>query len=325
MGASNDQPEAAAVPSSALGSVKIKEETRIKFANERQKSFNKYGDRYLLHRQRPMGIRRLGGNMQNTIVFPIAGTPAFQEDDYPIPLHILLGRQGRATRSDFSYAAYNFTQQPNGPMYAGQKTASVSVVAEHFKETRDPFPVFMKRTLTNLHRNTEGPVLGWEYVGNYKFVPFDPDDENAVFYESANNFSKASKNEIAFCMAKSYPKLDGWGKYEAEKWRRRLIKEIQNEKEPHPPHSLAARCLALGFAPEMDGLDLCYLLVELNEFHQQNLIEFVYYDERIYQYCFGGKTNSTKDGKSISGGAVGEPAKAQDWYDFATVNMLFKY
>ena len=101
--------------------------------------------------------------------------------------------------------------------------------------------------------------------------------------------------------------------------------EIENETQPFPPHSLAARCLALGFTPDMGGNDLCKLLVELDEYHEQTLIEFECYDERVYQYCIGGKTNSTKDGKLISGGAIGGPAKAQDWYDFATVNMLFKY
>lgn len=200
----------------------------------------------------------------------------------------------------------------------------MAYVPDYFKRTGDPFPVFMKRTLTNLHREAEGKLIGWEYVGNYEYVPLDPDDEEAIFYESANNFSKASKREIARKMNISYNN-DGYGWDYVEEWRDRLVAAIDQEKKPYPPHSLAAKCLGLGFEPNMSGAKLCDMLMELDEFHEQDLIKFVYYDDRVYRYCSGGKTKSTKDGVIISNSAPGEPAKAQDWYNFATVNMLFKY
>lgn len=178
----------------------------------------------------------------------------------------------------------------------------------------------MKRTLTTLHGDGEVKLIGWEYVGNYVYVPLDPDDDEAEFYESANIFTKASKLEIARKTFQSCKCEQGWARPIVDNLRDRLVEAITQE-EPRTTWSLGTRCLKLGFEPEMNAEKLCDLLVELDEYHYQDLIKFAYYDERTYNYCSGGKTKSTKDGDTIGNGG-GEPAKAQDWYDFATVNML---
>jgi hypothetical protein len=243
----------------------------------------------------------------------------------------------------FTYACYNSLWQPNGPQYAGQPTAAVSGVPQYFKESGHPFPVFMKRSLTRRDSNSEGPTLGWEYVGNYKVTKtLDAMEEHDAFWESARNFSKASKREIA----RKHYESTGYGRDQLVRWRSRLTEELERDPSPaaapqdfmerrcstknevkEKPPSMAARARALGFHPNMDNLKLSELLVELDEFHGQILIAFVEYDERIYEYCKGIKTKGIKSFKRKNGQGkpvrVGEePAKAQDWYNFAETYRL---
>lgn len=64
----NGQPTGASTATNTA--VIVKEETRKKFAAERQKCYMKYGEKFLLHRHSEKGVRRLGGNLQNTSVWP---------------------------------------------------------------------------------------------------------------------------------------------------------------------------------------------------------------------------------------------------------------
>lgn len=178
-------------------------------------------------------------------------------------------------------------------------------------------------------------MLGWEYVGNYKSVA-DPNDECATFFESACDIAVVSKKEISTKLFKSSKSKNGWGRAHLDTWRTRLsdalladdaetapeylvqgrppTKEERKEKVP----SLAARARALQFDPDPQNMNdeaLSKILVELNEYYVQRTIEFVNYDERIYQYCLSGKTNRNADGQLL-GTKGGTPAKAVDYYNF---------
>lgn len=55
------------------------------------------------------------------------------------------------------------------------------------------------------------------------------------------------------------------------------------------------------------------VLLELNEFYRDKVINFVEYDETLYEYVKEGETTRNKHGKKRQ---PGEPcAKASDWYN----------
>ena len=74
----------------------------------------------------------------------------------------------------------------------------------------------------------------------------------------------------------------------------------------------------------MSDVDLIHLLVEIDEFHEFRIIEFVEYDERIYEWCLaGGAGRTTHDAKGNMVAETGrEPAQAGDWYRHAEANGL---
>jgi hypothetical protein len=130
-------------------------------------------------------------------------------------------------------------------------------------------------------------------------------------------------------------KGDAYGREQLGKWRQTLTNELLIDLTPAGPHHmierrqptederkdkrtpLAARARALEFKPEMSDEALSKLMVELDEYHKRISINFVEYDERIYEYCKEGKTNKTRAGKQIRlGDNEGESAKAIDWYNF---------
>ena len=82
--------------------------------------------------------------------------------------------------------------------------------------------------------------------------------------------------------------------------------------------SIAARAQALNFSPTMSDKALVDLLVNLDEYYILIAIQFVEYDERIYEYCKGRKTNKDRLGRSNKK----QPAKAGNWYDFAEQHMM---
>ena len=54
---------------------------------------------------------------------------------------------------------------------------------------------------------------------------------------------------------------------------------------------------------------------------KKTVAEFVEYDERIYDWCLGGKTTHDANGESVEKTGK-EPAKAGDWYNWAEQKML---
>jgi hypothetical protein len=101
--------------------------------------------------------------------------------------------------------------------------------------------------------------------------------------------------------------------------------ETETETETQParnPRSLSHRAQALGFRIGLDDEGLMNLLVQLDEFHRQEIIEFVEYDERIYEWCVGKGPTSKNSRGEIFAKHGGDVATAGDWYNFASQNMM---
>ncbi len=308
-----------------------KEESRVKKEEEHESAkrdaFEKYGDRLLLHRFDGIGL--LGGGMQHTFSRPRKGSPKIWNGDqlrlgYPLPemgLKMDANRNPEYDMDAFASLAYSTLWQVNGPKFAGQPAAAVDKVPQYMKEKGLALPVFMKRSLTKKSHRKENRILGWEYVGNYRCIT----DSDLVTWECANNFTQAGKHEIATKYLKSSQCQgdDTYGRRAIDRWRNLLTEEEKKETENaiDDPKSLFARAKALGFRSDMNDKDLMYIMVELNEFHQQEIIEFVNYDERVYKFCSKGPTTKNSNG-AIQAREGGNLATARDWYNFANENML---
>ena len=188
----------------------------------------------------------------------------------------------------------------------------------------------MKRTKTSKRAKSEGELLGWEYVGNYKYAG-DDDIDNT--WQSAQNLTEATRNT----MAKKCHEAE-YGKEEAEWWKTKLIKELKEDPSPPAPQymvegreptldekgepkpSLAARARALGFKDDMDDKKFWELLVQLDEFHELWDIEFHEYDNRVYEFCCNQYDETTKRHGAYK--KPGKERKASDWYKYAMENML---
>jgi len=358
----NDDPcQAAPVTSHSLHP-KVKEElARQKSKKERKEVYKKYADRHLLDRQDiQYGIARLGGGVQTTDPHPKQGHPNIYRvydkrgniqyrNDYPFPKHVLsseafLNRE-LLDMGDFAYLCSDELWQPNAPKYAGQPFGAFDYFPKQFIKTDKACPVFVKRSRTTKHQENEGGRMGWEYIGNYKYSS-SLDDDNAdaedlggySYWESASNFSRASKKKIAEKTLQSSLSETGYGRREIDEWRQRIMAALERDDSPAAPSylvekreptedekrdklpSMAARARALGFDEDMSDRDFLYLLVELNEFHKQINVEFVEYDEHVYEYVKNGKTKNNRFGKKAT--AHSPAATAGDWYDFAEEHML---
>ena len=310
----------------------ISEETKVKKEEEhevaKRDAYEKYGDRLLLHRFDGVGL--LGGGIQHTFQRPNKTSSKVWNgnnlrDGYPLPeMGLKIDANGDTVydMDAFTSLAYNTLWQVNGPKFAGQPTAAVNVVPKFMKEKELALPVFMKRSLTKKSHKKETKVLGWEYVGNYKCIT----DNDLITWESANNFTAAMKQEIVMKYLQSADrKGDTYGAHAINWWRDLLQDKEQeqkeNKKKTEDPKSIFSRAKALGFETDMNDKDLINLIVELNEFHSQEIIEFVNYDERIYKLCSKGPTTKNANGciQAKEGGII---ATARDWYNFANENML---
>lgn len=191
------------------------------------------------------------------------------------------------------------------------------------------------------------PKLGWEYVGNYKVVT---PGSNRDFWESAENYGPASRQLIEKKVLKSSKARNGYGRVVLDRWRDKLTKVLEDDdkkkdksgnlspSEPGPkymvenreptaaekdekPPCQASRVRALSFRPDMPDEEFVTILMRLDEYHGQIAIEFVEYDERIYEWCEGGKTTRDAEGKLVRD-THQDPAKAGDWYNWAEQHML---
>lgn len=79
-------------------------------------------------------------------------------------------------------------------------------------------------------------------------------------------------------------------------------------------YPLAARARALGYKSGISDEKLASVMVRLDEYYALKPIKFVQYQEAIYDYVKGGKTNKNAKGKELCPGDL--PARASDWYAF---------
>lgn len=270
----------------------------------------KYGDRHLLVRGTG-GIGRLGGGHVDTFPKPSKNHPRLQT---------VIG--------DLTVGCYSDIWQGYvAPQFAGSD-GFVDWVPEKVEDGKE-IALFMRRSLTKPHANSEGKLLGWEYCGVYKYGG-DPDIQD--MHESALSFSPASKKKIATKVFESSKSEDGYGRYRLDHWRRELKGELMKDKSPpgprwmierrspseeerkERPYPLAARARALGFKATMTDEALSHLIVHLDENYTLVPIEFVRYDEAVYNYVKAGKTTKNGQGKKKENGE--EAAKASDWYAF---------
>jgi len=316
-----------------------KEETKRDVKKKRLNVYAKYKDRYLLQRHSPEGIGRLGGGHQETYPKPSQWGDKIWKDkrlirDYPFPKSLSeadLEDYEELDMDTFQYTCYNGEWNINAPKYAGQPFAAVTGMPSHYQQSGHAFPVFVRRA------RGKSKLLGWEYVGNYKAVSIEEDSD--FFWESAQNYSLGSKSLIAGKVLKSSKAENGYGRHMLDRWKEILKDELEKDDSPAAPvylaenreptavekyeklPPLAARARALGFHCEISDEELVNVLVRLDEFHSQRAIQFVEHDERIYEWCKGGRTNHDAEGKPVCK-TKKEPAKAGDWYNWAEQNML---
>jgi len=262
----------------------------------------KYGDRVLLARQAENGMMKLGGRNATMFLWP---------KDMNHPRYKDIG--------DRKCMAYNDIWNGGAPKYAGQPFAHVT--RSHTGET---FSVFVKRTVNQ-------QCLGWEYCGEYR-----SEEDTLAGTQAAHTVPAATKNCILAIILASFKRPNGDWKTRIEIWREQIAQWCDEDPSPAGPKwlvdghdgprsdeearekaSSAARARALGFSVDMSQEQLAKLLVAFDPFYESSSIEFVYYDEEIYNYVKAGKTTKNYLNKSRKKGTderTRAAAKASDWY-----------
>jgi len=262
-------------PETTLSAVVKQEPLEVKSEHAREEH-RKFGDRVLLARQASNGMMKLGGGNTTMHMHPVS-------PDHPRFAEI----------GDRECIAYNDLWNFDAPKYAGQKTASVGCLG-CLPRSGDPdevFSVFVKRTVN-------GSVMGWEYCGEYK-----SNEDSLVVGQRANRAPPASKRFILKDILGSLEKPDGCWHSRIERRRSKIVEDEE----------LLEEAVALGFQPDIPAKDLAKILVNLDWFYEFRVIEFVEYDEAIYNYVKEGMTTKDKNNKARK--VSGLPcAKASDWY-----------
>ena len=271
----------------------------------------KYGDRVLLARQAKNGMMKLGGGNCGMDLFP---------------KHSIKGNKNHPRFRDLGHTkaiAYSDLWQPDGPKYAGQECGHVK--RTKVPDRRNPFSVFMRRTLKNGRDS-----FGWEYCGEY--ICTDPEGD-VITWTSAHTLTCSERNKMITDIVSSCKKPDGAHVPGMEKWRNDLAAALLTDPAPAtdvplwmiedrlptsaeledaPPVSLAARARAFGFRPGIPIETLAEIVVRLDEFRETEPIKFLSYDENVYNYVCKGETTKNSRAKKKRDG---EPcAKASDWY-----------
>jgi HRD ubiquitin ligase complex, ER membrane component len=274
----------------------------IHFQRKTAQEHRKYGDRVLLARQAMNGMMKLGGGNATMYLWP---------KDRNHPRYSDIG--------DRKCVAYNDLWNVGAPKYAGQPFAHVS--CGPIDET---FSVFVKRTVKQ-------QCLGWEYCGEYR-----SDEDALVGVQSAHTVPKATKDIILSIVLESLNRANGEWKSRLEEWKERISQWCKEDSSPAGPKWLvdghsgprsdeetkekasnAARARALGFCENITLAQLAKLLVEYDPFYESDIIEFIRYDEEIYNYVKAGETTKNYLNKSRKKGTderTKAAAKASDWY-----------
>ena len=263
----------------------IKEEpTYANLELKQAKNDRKYGDRVLLARQSKDGMMKLGGGNQASHLHPV-------------------NPEERKARMGGRYAlAYNILWNFDAPRYAGQKFASVTMYPrEHgYDPTKTPFSVFVMR-------RKGSSTIGWEYCGEYKLQDQEDELEMAT---RADSVSYISKNCIANDIKRSLSNVKGEWHNGIAYWRERVVNECLDN--PNSLSSVKARALGLD-SLNLSNMEFVDQLVHFDDFYNSHPIEFVGYDDAMYNFVKRGKTTKNKNNNKR---APGEPAAtAQDWYN----------
>ena len=270
-----------------------------------------YGDRVLLARDKKPGMMSLGGGNAVMELYPGKNN----RSDHP-----------RFQVTDIPGMAYNELWSPNGPQYAGQETCSVALNTKRgVFEPGKVVAVFMRRSIPG--KNT---VLGWEYCGNYAYR--SNEDNLGECYCSAHSLSEATKKAKLESIMKSIHSKQGDWIDRLQGWRDQIVAAQKSDDSPSAPQwlverqtptkeelqekraSLAARSRALGFRESMTNEEFAKLMIEIDEFHEERIMTFVEYDEKIYDFVKDGETTRNAKGQTRH---FEEPcAKASDFYAY---------
>ena len=228
-----------------------------------------------------------------------------------------------------------FFPYSGAPSYAGEPYGHVTMLPDmedEYDPEKCPFSVFVMRYVGS-------STLGWEYCGEY--VLFN--DLRGT--TAASNVSQTSKAFIISDIKKSLQRDNGYW-HEGIKYKRahimeecardpsppgptRLIRFINNDPEPDDEGeerkeriekedkeraTNAAKARALGLDNEnLSAIEFAKRLVHYDDFYGSYAIQFVRYDDDMYDFVKDGMTTKNKHNKKR---AANEPcAKASDWYN----------
>ena len=224
------------------------------------------------------------------------------------------------------------------PKWAGQSCAYVSHLPEG--DPSIPFSVFVMRQVKT-GRQQKKTTLGWEYCGEYrakedalngftaarsvsfhdkrgilKTIYKSLESKEGVWHESLNRWKEKIRNICAKDQSRPGPSwLIRLANGEAEPDDDGKEREERLQRESSERATMAARARALGLdRQDLSNEAFAEKLLELDEFYNFDIIEFVSYDEEVYNFVKDGETTKTKFNRKRKAGDA--PCKASDWYAY---------
>jgi hypothetical protein len=190
-----------------------------------------------------------------------------------------------------------FLKYSDGPKYAGASGA-ISHPAPPDNLTT-PFSIFMRRV------NRKGGILGWEYCGEY--ITQDDGLGDWLFGVPSKG---TDKSYLVENMKTSLRSAGGYWHRGIARHRKRVKDVLMN----YPASKDAESLISLGL--DKDGIsdeNFAEKIVHWEKFLSHTIVQFVSYDENMYDFVKEGETTHNKHGKKMKSG---EPcAKASDWYN----------
>lgn len=198
----------------------------------------------------------------------------------------------------------------DGPKYAGQLSASVSEWPEDDDGNphSEPFSVFMKRTFEPIKSNgskCKPKLLGWEYCGEYRVI-----DDGMGDWMTSVPPKQTDKDYIIYKIKRSLSHSNGLWHYLLSRSRENIQQILENRPDSHDAENLRS----LGLDDEnMTDNELAEKVVYWEGFYHSRLVEFVNYDDDMYDFVKAGETTRNKHGNKKKNCEL--CAMASDWYD----------
>ena len=301
------------------------------------KDHRHYGNRVLLARQAKNGMMKLGGGNQSMILVPA--------DNKKNENHSRWSAIG-----NHKAVAYSSVWNPKGPQFAGQPRAAVTSVFwsdEPFSvfmmralpgkptlgweycgdykgcledddilgitgSVQNKGEVTKKCLLSDILQSLSGPGGDWhEPIKCWRELILNEIEQEGIEDAKAKSRIEYLRRNLDGQETKSLRK-------ELQKLERilqkkeEILEEWRADRKSGRRPSLAVRSQELGFSHDMPDKDLARLILEFDEFYKEKLIEFVGYNEEIYNYVKDGET--TKNAKNKTRESCEPCAKASDWY-----------